>query len=87
MSHPVHHVLPFWGFDITRRTEEVTVFLNKASQEEIPVVIAGDFNMTDQSGDYQLITRTYGDTYKTSRLWYGNYISTSSRAFAIPCTD
>jgi vancomycin resistance protein VanJ len=67
--HPVHHILPFWGFDISRRTEEVNVFLNKASQDDTPILITGDFNMTDQSGDYQRITQTYQDSYR--QVGYG----------------
>ena len=67
--HPVHHILPFWGFDISRRTEEVDFFLKKAEQDNIPVLIAGDFNMTDQSGDYQRITANYTDSYR--QVGYG----------------
>lgn len=62
--HPVHHVLPFWGFDIRPRTEEVNAFLAKAAQDDTPILIAGDMNMTDQAGDYQLITRTVSDSYR-----------------------
>jgi len=67
--HPIHHILPFWGFDVSRRTEEVNAFLNKASQDTEPIIIAGDMNMTDQSADYQRITSTYHDSYK--QVGYG----------------
>ena len=67
--HPVHHILPFWGFDISRRTEEVNVFLEKAERVNTPILIMGDFNMTDQSGDYQDITQTYQDSYR--QVGYG----------------
>lgn len=62
--HPVHHILPFWGFDIRPRTEEVNLFLEKAAHDDIPILIVGDMNMTDQSGDYQRITRIYQDSYR-----------------------
>jgi len=61
--HPVHHISPFGGFDVSRRTEEVTVFLDKAKHSQTPILIMGDFNMTDQSADYQQITQTYHDSY------------------------
>lgn len=67
--HPVHHILPFWGFDVSRRTEEVDAFLDKASVETLPVLIVGDMNMTDQSRDYQNITAHYHDSYK--QVGYG----------------
>ena len=67
--HPVHHILPFWGFDISRRTEEVMVFLNKSKQDSTPVLIMGDLNMTDQAEDYQHITSTYQDSYR--QVGYG----------------
>lgn len=67
--HPVHHIVPSRGFDVSYRTEEVNVFLQKANQENIPVLIVGDMNMTDQSRDYQNITHTYQDAYK--QVGYG----------------
>lgn len=67
--HPIHHILPFWGFDVSRRTDEVNFFLEKASHETIPILIAGDFNMTDQSADYQRVTASYHDSYK--QVGYG----------------
>ncbi len=67
--HPVHHILPFWGFDISPRTEEVDFFLNKAQQDNTPTLIMGDLNMTDQSADYQRITETYHDSYR--QVGYG----------------
>lgn len=63
-THPIHHVLPFWGFDISRRTEEVTAMLGRAIQDTGIVLIAGDFNMTDQAGDYQRISQYFADSYR-----------------------
>ena len=62
--HPVHHLVRSRNFDIRYRTEEVNVFLDKAAQDTTPILIMGDMNMTDQSGDYQRITQTYHDSYR-----------------------
>lgn len=67
--HPIHHVLPFWGFDTSLRTEEINVFMEDAIQDTTPVIIMGDFNMTDQSSDYQRVTEYFYDSYR--RVGYG----------------
>jgi len=67
--HPVHHISPTWGLDVSRRIEEVDVILTKAKQSNAPTLIMGDFNMTDQSADYQRITDTYHDSYR--KVGYG----------------
>lgn len=63
--HPVH---PLRGlrFDGAARAEEVTETLRRAAGERIPTLIAGDFNLTDQSADYARITALYGDTYRAA---------------------
>lgn len=67
--HPVHHILPFWGFDPKYRTKEVNFFLDKAKQDSTPTLIVGDMNMTDQAEDYRQITTTYQDSYR--QVGYG----------------
>jgi vancomycin resistance protein VanJ len=60
--HPVHHLAG--GFNVSLRTEEIDFALNKAKHDQTPILLMGDFNMTDQSADYQGITSTYQDSYK-----------------------
>lgn len=67
--HPVHHISPTGGLDVSRRIEEVDVILDKAKQSNAPTLIMGDFNMTDQSADYQRLTETYHDSYR--KVGYG----------------
>lgn len=69
-AHPVHpflfHAEGIPGFDPSRRRQEIDVVLGRAAAEAGPVVIAGDFNMTDQTDDYRLITARYGDAYRAA---------------------
>ncbi len=38
--------------------------VERAQHDSGPIIIVGDFNMTDQSDDYKLITSHYLDTYR-----------------------
>jgi vancomycin resistance protein VanJ len=63
-THPLRPIMDGLSFDDTPRNEEIQDVLNRAAQETSPVLIMGDFNMSDQTEDYLLITRTYQDTYR-----------------------
>ncbi len=52
------------GFD--RRGEEISDLLARAITETNPVILAGDFNMSDQSADYGRVTMHYQDAYRAS---------------------
>lgn len=61
-----HPVPPFafergWNFDAHRR--EIEIVLARATDETAPTVLVGDFNMTDQFDEYELITTNYGDAF------------------------
>jgi vancomycin resistance protein VanJ len=66
----VHLSPPTWGllinFDASFRSQNMQALLNDASQETAPFVLLGDFNMTDQTRDYRLITEQYKDAYKAA---------------------
>ncbi|MBZ0298213.1 MAG: endonuclease/exonuclease/phosphatase family protein, partial [Anaerolineae bacterium] len=49
-----------------RRAEHITDLLAHATQETDPVILAGDFNMSDQSADYWRIAAQYQDSYRAS---------------------
>ncbi|MBA3874015.1 MAG: endonuclease/exonuclease/phosphatase family protein [Anaerolineae bacterium] len=61
--HPIH---PLRGiqFDGQSRAEEIDEMLRRASTVSDPVLIAGDFNMTNLSDDYGRVTEHYDDTYQ-----------------------
>lgn len=60
-SHPIHPLTPN---GIPRRAEEISELLNRAVNDNGPLIIAGDFNMTDQSVDYWRIAARYMDVYR-----------------------
>lgn len=62
--HPVKPLVGRIGFDVRGRAEEISDILNRAGEQTNPVLIMGDFNMTDQSADYQRVTALYGDSYR-----------------------
>lgn len=62
-THPIH---PFgrWSFDSATRSSEIAVLLQRATQDKGPVLVVGDFNMTDQAEDYGMMTTTYKDAWQ-----------------------
>ncbi|MCA0458409.1 MAG: endonuclease/exonuclease/phosphatase family protein [Chloroflexi bacterium] len=60
--HPAH---PLRGFHFAgeERTEEITEILRRATVSTNPVLIAGDFNMTNLSDDYHRVTDLFNDSY------------------------
>jgi vancomycin resistance protein VanJ len=62
-THPLRPVLHGIAFDDGPRRKEIADVLNRAAKVEGPILIAGDFNMTDQTGDYFRITERFKDTY------------------------
>lgn len=62
-AHPSQPISPD-GFN--RREEEIIDLLARATAETNPVILAGDFNMSDQSADYWRVTSHYQDAYRAS---------------------
>jgi len=52
------------GFSMLRRSEEIADLLQRAGQESGMTLLVGDYNMGDQSDDYQHITAQYQDSYR-----------------------
>jgi endonuclease/exonuclease/phosphatase (EEP) superfamily protein YafD len=61
-----HPSIPRWmpPYNNVNRSYDITRILEDAAPETAPLLIAGDFNLTDQSDDYRLITSRYIDTYR-----------------------
>lgn len=53
------------------RYAAVRAALERAAQESAPVILAGTFNLSDQTYDYWHITRQYNDAYQTSGFGFG----------------
>jgi vancomycin resistance protein VanJ len=73
------HLLPPWlpgrwwgghrfyvpaGYDTTVQGQELQQVLAMVDGLEGPIVVAGDFNMTDQSAGYRALTQRLGDAYR-----------------------
>jgi endonuclease/exonuclease/phosphatase (EEP) superfamily protein YafD len=63
-THPVHPGMAETGFSTGPRGQEIRDILARADKESGAVIIAGDFNMSDQSDDYRYLAARYGDSYR-----------------------
>ena len=59
-----HPVQPLHQHGFAHRGEEISDLLARVADESGPVVIAGDFNMSDQSDDYWRLATRYQDAYR-----------------------
>lgn len=62
--HPVPPYAPERGFNAQPHTREVRRLLRRAADVTGPVMLVGDFNMSDQFEDYDNVTETYRDAYR-----------------------
>lgn len=69
----LHGRPPLRGDGFSGREHEMTLFLERlnAEDEAVPLIIAGDFNMTDRSDDYGRITENYRDAWREVGLGFG----------------
>jgi vancomycin resistance protein VanJ len=58
------------GFDTSDRSESISRVLN-AAQGDSPVILMGDFNMTDQSEDYRRMSSQYQDAFVETSVGLG----------------
>ena len=57
--------------DTARRTWAVDDVLQRTANEKSPLIIAGDFNMTDQTEIYRQVSGHYHDTFREAGSWLG----------------
>lgn len=72
--HPVPPRAPAGvAFDDSTRSGEIAILLDDARQYAgEPVILAGDFNMTDQTDDYARVRDAgFGDTYRDAGFGFG----------------
>lgn len=64
--HPTHPGMTGHAFfDPSQRRREIADLLQRIESETLPVLMLGDFNLTDLSSEYSQITETLTDTYRT----------------------
>jgi vancomycin resistance protein VanJ len=85
-THPVHPFRLREGklFDSSGHQQEVDVILSRAKRDTGPVIIAGDFNMSDQSSDYQRIAQDFNDAYRERGWGLGFTFPDFAYASALP---
>jgi endonuclease/exonuclease/phosphatase family metal-dependent hydrolase len=61
-----HTAFPFMSIRAfgVQRDEEIRVLLARAEQETDAVILAGDFNLTDQAETYRQITARFADAHQ-----------------------
>ncbi|MBZ0277814.1 MAG: endonuclease/exonuclease/phosphatase family protein [Anaerolineae bacterium] len=60
----VHPTQPLGPGGFIRRQTEINDILERTAQETGPLLLLGDFNMSDQSDPYREITAWYGDAFR-----------------------
>lgn len=65
----VHPVPPFsleQGLELLPHSRQLAAVMERVEAERGPLVMLGDFNMTDQFDEYRRITASYADAYRTA---------------------
>lgn len=63
-AHPVHPGMVGRLFDPEPRAREIGHLLERFAKEPGMIIVAGDFNLSDQSSDYQRLTGFFQDAYR-----------------------
>lgn len=58
-------------YDYSTRSSEIQTLVKLLQDEKLPVIAAGDFNMTDQSQDYSYLTQILVDSFQESGWGFG----------------
>lgn len=69
-----HKILPFLtvpAYEYADRSAEIKDLVGRLQKETLPVLAAGDFNMTDQSQDYHNLSAVMRDAFRTAGLGFG----------------
>ncbi|MFM9267022.1 endonuclease/exonuclease/phosphatase family protein [Tychonema sp. BBK16] len=66
--------LPFVGMPVykyVKRAPEIQDLVERVQQETLPVIVAGDFNMTDETQDYYNLQKVLEDAFLKSGFGFG----------------
>lgn len=86
----VHPHIPFArapigvAFDAGNRGRDIADILERAGREQKPVILAGDFNMTDRSAHYRQVTENYRDAFREAGWGFGFTFPDFSSPHALP---
>ena len=69
-----YNILPFLKIPIYKygkRGPEIQDLVQRVKQETLPVIVAGDFNMTDETQDYYNVQKVLQDSFRKSGFGFG----------------
>jgi vancomycin resistance protein VanJ len=69
-----HKILPFIKIPVyiySKRLPEIQDLVQRVEKETLPVIVAGDFNMTDDSQDYDIVQKIMQDSFRKSGFGFG----------------
>jgi vancomycin resistance protein VanJ len=61
----IHQLNPLYDAAFAEQTDDLQALIDRASSERQPVVLAGDFNMTDRSRGYRLLSASFADAMRS----------------------
>jgi endonuclease/exonuclease/phosphatase family metal-dependent hydrolase len=61
--------IPVYKYD--KRSPEVQDLVQRVERETLPVIVAGDFNMTDETQDYDRVQKVMQDAFRKSGWGFG----------------
>jgi endonuclease/exonuclease/phosphatase family metal-dependent hydrolase len=60
-----------FGYDETRRDVELTTLVARMQNESLPLIAAGDFNLSDQDSSYRDLAARWSDGFRSSGFGMG----------------
>ncbi|MEG4089165.1 endonuclease/exonuclease/phosphatase family protein [Microcoleus sp. Pol12B4] len=61
--------IPVYKYD--KRSPEIQDLVQRVERETLPVIVAGDFNMTDETQDYDRVQKVMQDSFRKSGFGFG----------------
>jgi endonuclease/exonuclease/phosphatase family metal-dependent hydrolase len=61
--------VPVYKYD--KRSPEIQDLVQRVERETRPVIVAGDFNMTDETQDYDRVQKVMQDSFRKSGFGFG----------------
>lgn len=68
---PILNCIPLPTYDNHTRNEEIRSLVSMIYKENEPILLAGDFNLSDRSADYNKLAQILVDTYRVSGTGFG----------------
>jgi endonuclease/exonuclease/phosphatase family metal-dependent hydrolase len=71
--YAIHLLNPLGETSFEQQAETIRRLLIDAQRERLPVVLAGDFNMSDRSSSYRALNDSFRDTMRASSFAHTTY--------------